>query len=169
MVFRIANPIKPIVFFLFLGSATLFVPILAFSQRELVWGLVFLAPYGWFLFILGRVAVLALVSRLVIGEGGVESITLKKRCKMSWDEIHVVGIGYDGSYKYPWKPRMIYFSADGISAQMIFAEMVNDRFFVIDYRHRIVDEIRKSWPYEIDGLDNISHLEKLIKHKKKPD
>jgi len=41
--------------------------------------------------------------------------------------------------------------------------MRNDKFFMVHYRGAIVDEIKKYWPKEIDGLNSDSEFERRNK------
>ena len=85
---------------------------------------------------------------------------------MSWDEIKIVGIGYM-PIKQPGRPKMIYFSADGISCPILYGRVVDKSFYMINYRKMIVEEIRKYWLKEIDGLESKSDFEKRSNMKKK--
>ena len=107
-----------------------------------------------------------LVKKVVIDEYGVKYITLRKRYEMTWDEIKIVGIGYI-PIKTPGRKPWVYFAANGISFPMLHAKMINEKFFMVGYRKKVEDEIRKYWTQKIDGLDDISEFEKLHKPKRR--
>ena len=91
------------------------------------------------------------IKRLVIGESGVEYKSVITHYKMRWDEIKVIGIGYvpgRGVSLTQW----IYIKSGSVSYPTLRIDRINRKLFIIQYRHKIIDEIVKYWPKEILGL-----------------
>jgi len=135
----------------------IFLPILGVVMRELWYALFFLLIW---LFGFVPMVIQCLVKRIVIDASGVEYITLTKRYKMSWDEIQMVGVGYV-PLKRPGSPRWIYFSAIDVSLPLLSAGIINDKYFMVHSRETLIDEIKKYWSREIDGLNAESEFERL--------
>ena len=139
---------------------------LAFFGIMPIWPMVFIIlggnikimATGAVLSALGLVVLCATIERclfrwILICEEGVAYIRLRKSSFMAWDEIKIVGMGYI-PIKAPGRPPWLYFSAHGIPCPMLNARMINDNFFMINYRKEVEDAIRLYWKAAIDGIDS---------------
>lgn len=88
--------------------------------------------------------------RIIITEEGVIHKTVSNETLMRWDEIKSIGVprrspvsGYQ---------KWIYFSKNEIRLNNVEGIEVSDSFFVVSYRERILDEVRKYWDSEIIGV-----------------
>jgi len=162
MTFRVVKPGFTVLFMIVFG-ATIVLPVIMFLWTSVWYGLFFLAIWA-----MGYALIInqCLIKRIEIDKSGVAYKTLTKNYKMSWDEIKIVGFGYL-PIKAPGAKPWIYFAADGVSCPVLNAAMVNDKYFMVNYRQKIVDEIRKYWLKEIDGLDSESDFEKRFKPKRR--
>lgn len=94
------------------------------------------------------------INRIEISSKGVNYITLFKRYSLKWTEISIIGVGYVPIKKLGTKP-WIYFSANNVPVVSLTANMVNERFFMMNYRESVIEVIKQYWPYDIIGLDNL--------------
>jgi len=159
--YRIVKPQVASIALIFTGIG-IGLPILCFLFGELWYGLIFLVVWLWGF---GGALIQCLVKKVVIGDRGVEYISLIRHYEMSWADIKIIGIGYI-PIKAPGRQPWIYFAADGISCPMLNARMINEKFFMVSYRYEIVIEIKKYWQNEIDGLYSESDFEKRVNKKK---
>lgn len=93
------------------------------------------------------------IKKIEVNSKGVTYSTLFKKVEMTWNEIGLIGIGYvpiRGPGKKPW----IYFSADPVAISALTPHMINERFFMMNYRENVIAEIKKYWHKEIVGLTN---------------
>jgi len=156
------KPSMTIICLSFFGSG-ITLPIMGFVLGELWSATFFLIIWLW---CIGLMANHCLINRIILDESGIEFISFTKRYKMRWDEIKIIGIGYI-PLKQVGRPPWIYFAANGVSYPLLSAEMRNDKFFMVHYRKAIVDEIKKYWSKEIDGLNSESEFERRNKPRKK--
>ena len=96
------------------------------------------------------IARLFIFRRIIITEEGVTHKTGSKETLLMWSEIKTIGVprrsivsGYN---------KWIYFSKYEMDNTSVIGTNVNDSFFIVNYRKRILDEIRKHWNSEILGV-----------------
>jgi len=102
----------------------------------------------------GGITASLLSGRIHISEEGVAHTTFRKRNFMPWEEIKIIGIGRTAR---PGGPELLYFSASiGIPVPVIIPELLNEKFFTIYHRKKIITAIRTYWKGPIAGIDFIS-------------
>ena len=92
--------------------------------------------------------------KFIIDKTGVKYIKHKESYSLTWDEICSIGIASNQQGFYN-KNCMIYFDARkiGFSVDVINNRKdYNERFFGVQYRKKIIKEIRKYWDKQIQGI-----------------
>ena len=148
--FTVVSPKNRLLALIFIGGALIFpVNLLRIS---ILHGSFFLVLWGGIFFF--SVIHQCFIKSIEISSKGVRYSTLFKTMEMTWDEIAIIGIGYvpiKGPGKKPW----IYFSGDRVAISTLTPRLVNERFYIMNYRQSVIDEIRKYWQNNIVGLDSI--------------
>ena len=152
MTFRIIKPSISIKVFFFVGFGVgaFFIPTFLPSVDEpgplFIFGIICLCCSSPLL-------INCFIKRLTISESGIEYKSVITHYKISWDEIKIIGIGYiegRGTGLTQW----IYINSGSTSYPPLSVDRINPKLFIIQYRHRIIDEILRYWPKEILGLSS---------------
>lgn len=151
MKFLVVKPEYGVMALIIFGMFFLALPVLMLINGFLLVGLLFLILWA-FVFFFGVIHN-CFIKSIVINAEGVRYITLFKSFEMKWKDIELIGIGFVPIKKPGAKP-WIYFSADKVALSTLTSNMINDRFFMMNYRKNAIDVIKKYWASEITGLEN---------------
>jgi hypothetical protein len=148
MSFFVVRPSHTVLALLYFGSMII-LPVILLRNGLLGYGFIFFVL--WFAAFFGMVHH-CLFRKIIVSAYGIKYKTLFKSYEMTWQEIKRIGLGYI-PFKTPGRKPWIYFSDVPVSMPMLTARSINKKFFMISYRQKIIDEVRKYWDYGIDGLD----------------
>jgi len=160
MSFYIVKPSHIVISLTYVGCLA-FLPIIMFITGAFWYGVIFLII--WLFSFLGMLYQ-CLFRKIYISDCGVKYKTLFKSYEMTWDEIKIVGIGYI-PIKAPGRKPWIYFSDQPVSIPMLSPRSFNKKFYMVSFRQKIIDEIKKHWDMGIDGFDFTTDFEVRMKKK----
>lgn len=124
-------------------SISLVVPVLVIYYYKII-GIFMLLIH---LFALGNTIYKLLQTKIEISEEGVKYTTPSNQFNMRWSEIGMIGISHYISG--PRNKLSIYFSVEKEPVFYTTRGMLNEKFFIVNYRKKIIEEIKKYWPYDI--------------------
>ena len=151
MRFLVVKPTYGIITSIFIGIS-IALPIIMLINGFTLVGLLFLILWA-FVFFFGVIHN-CFIKSIVINAEAVSYITLFNKLELKWKDIEIVGIGYVPIKKPGAKP-WIYFSADKVAISALTPSMTNSRFFMMNYRKDVIDVIKRYWPNDINGLENV--------------